>query len=109
MKAELPMNVHLLTLSALRGGDYLLRLEHQFELDEGTLGKPVNVSLSVSLSACTCIVIDVPRIFAMSAIFNTLCIGEVPVRGGLEVWLVSTTEQCRHIVIIMSLHCMSSN
>ncbi len=46
------MNVHLLTLSALGDGDYLLRLEHQFELDEGTLGKPVNVSLSVSLSAC---------------------------------------------------------
>ncbi len=48
MKAELPMNVHLLTLSVLEGGDYLLRLDHQFQVDEGTLGKPVNVSLSVS-------------------------------------------------------------
>ncbi len=50
VKAELPMNVHLLTLSALGDYMYLLRLEHQFEVDEGTLGKPVNVSLSVSPS-----------------------------------------------------------
>ena len=49
MMKELPINVHLLTLQDLGDGDYLLRLEHQFEVDEGVYSNPVNVSLSVSL------------------------------------------------------------
>ena len=45
---ELPLNVHLLTLQSLGGGRYLLRLEHQFEIDEAPWNKPVTLSLAVS-------------------------------------------------------------
>ena len=47
---ELPLNVHLLTLQSLGGGSYLLRLEHQFEIDEAPWNDAVNVSLAVSLT-----------------------------------------------------------
>lgn len=44
----MPAKVHLLTLQFLGDNDYLLRLEHQFEVGEGELGTPVKISLSVS-------------------------------------------------------------
>ena len=45
---ELPPNIHLLTLQSLDDGNFLLRLEHQFELDEAPWNEAVNVSLAVS-------------------------------------------------------------
>ena len=48
MSRELPPNVHLLTLQALGTGSYLVRLEHQFEVDE-VWSEPVNISLAVSI------------------------------------------------------------
>ena len=47
---ELPDNVHLLTLQSLGDGSYLLRLEHQFEIDEVPFNEPVTLSLAVSIS-----------------------------------------------------------
>ena len=46
---ELPPNIHLLTLQSLGGGSYLLRLEHQFEVDEAPWNEAVTISLAVSL------------------------------------------------------------
>lgn len=46
---ELPYNVHLLTLQSLGNGSYLLRLEHQFEMDEAPYNEPVTLSLTVSI------------------------------------------------------------
>ena len=46
---ELPLNVHLLTLQSLGNSSYLLRLEHQFEVDEGAWSEPVELSLAVSV------------------------------------------------------------
>ena len=46
---ELPPNIHLLTLQSLGGGSYLLRLEHQFEMDEAPWNEAVTISLAVSL------------------------------------------------------------
>lgn len=43
---SLPLNVHLLTLDQLAQGDYLVRVEHYFELNEdATYSKPVTVDL----------------------------------------------------------------
>ena len=47
---ELPLNVHLLTLQFLGSGKYLLRLEHQLEMNETPWNEPVTLSLSVSLN-----------------------------------------------------------
>ena len=58
--------MHLLTLQLLGDGKYLLRLEHQFEMDEAPWNEPATMSLSVSHSQrelhvfypcalCTCI------------------------------------------------------
>ncbi|CAF5137578.1 unnamed protein product, partial [Rotaria sp. Silwood1] len=42
----LPLNVHLLTLDQLGPKDYLIRLEHYFELlDDDTYSKPVTIDL----------------------------------------------------------------
>lgn len=45
---ELPPNVHVLTLELLESNKYLLRLEHQFEIDDPILSSNVSVSLNVS-------------------------------------------------------------
>ena len=50
---DLPLNIHLLTLQSLGSGNYLLRLEHQFEIDEAPWNEAVNVSLAVSPVAHT--------------------------------------------------------
>ena len=47
---ELPPNVHLLTLQSLGDDSYLLRLEHQYAIDEPPFNKSLELSLSVSAS-----------------------------------------------------------
>ena len=51
---ELPHTVHLLTLQFLGDGKYLLRLEHQYEMDEAPMNETVTLSLSVSLNQIDC-------------------------------------------------------
>ena len=46
---DLPLNVHLLTLERLDHDHHLLRLEHQYPIDEAPLNTTVNVTLEVSL------------------------------------------------------------
>ena len=50
---ELPLNVHLLTLQFLGANKYLIRLEHQFEMDEVPWNEPATLSLSVSVTEIT--------------------------------------------------------
>ena len=49
MNVDLPLNVHLLTLERLDHDHHLLRLEHQYPIDEAPLNTTVNVTLEVSL------------------------------------------------------------
>ena len=46
---ELPLNIHLLTLERLDHTHHLLRLEHQYPIDEAPLNTTANVTLEVSL------------------------------------------------------------
>ncbi len=46
---ELPLEVHLLTFELLELNVYLLRLEHQFELNNNVYNSNVTVSLNVRL------------------------------------------------------------
>ena len=54
--------MHLLTLQSLGGGSYLLRLEHQFEIDETPYNEPVTLSLSV------CYVLNIPILMQLAHI-----------------------------------------
>ena len=46
---DLPLNVHLLTLERLDHTHHLLRLEHQYPINEAPLNTTANVTLEVSL------------------------------------------------------------
>ena len=46
---DLPLNVHLLTLERLDHTHHLLRLEHQYPIDEAPLNYTVNVTLEVRI------------------------------------------------------------
>ena len=74
---ELPLNVHLLTLQSLGSGSYLLRLEHQFEIDEAPWNKPVTLSLAVSLflqllSVCLSLSLSLLRSHGGVKLYSTL-------------------------------------
>ena len=49
LNVDFPLNVHLLTLERLDHDHHLLRLEHQYPIDEAPLNTTVNVTLEVSL------------------------------------------------------------
>ena len=49
LTVDLPLNVHLLTLERLDHTHHLLRLEHQYPIDEAPLNTTANVTLEVSL------------------------------------------------------------